>query len=293
MNAEQSFGGHWTTEKLEILRKYLIAYSRIMNRQHFHFAYIDAFAGTGYYKKGIEEGDSMQLSLLPIDEKESNFLEGSARIALEVKPEFERYIFIEKNEDRFRELEKLKTEFPDKKDRIILINEEANSYLNNLCKKSWKKHRAVMFLDPFGMQIKWKTLEIIAKTKAIDLWFLFPLGQAVNRLLRRNGSIIEANRKRLNEIFGAEDWFDKFYETCYEKDLLEGGQIRIRKNADFEVISSYFVERLDTIFEKVVKSPKPLLNSKGIPLFLLCFAAGNKKGAATAVKIAENILRMT
>ena len=291
MNTEQSFGGHWTAEKLEILRKYLVAYSRIMNRQHFHFAYIDAFAGTGYYKKSTDD-ESIQLSLLPISEKENNFLEGSARIALQIKPEFEKYIFIEKDEERFKELEKLKIEFPEKKDKIILVNEEANSYLKGLCEKSWEKHRAVMFLDPFGMQIKWETLKMIAKTKAIDLWFLFPLGQAVNRLLKRDGSIIEANRKRLNEIFGTEDWFDTFYETCYERDLLKGGQIRIRKNADFEVISSYFVERLNVIFEKVVKSPRPLLNSKGVPLFLLCFAAGNKKGAPTAVKIAEDILRI-
>ncbi len=289
MNSKQGFGGHWTAEKLEILRKYLGAYSRIMNRQHFHFAYIDAFAGTGYYKKSTD--DSIQLSLLPITEKESNFLEGSARIALQVEPEFEKYIFIEKDEERFRELEKLKIEFPEKKDKIILVNEEANAYLKGLCKKSWEKHRAVMFLDPFGMQIKWETLEMIAKTKAIDLWFLFPLGQAVNRLLRRDGSIIEANRKRLNEIFGTEDWFDRFYETCFEKDLL-GEQVRIRKNADFETISSYFVERLETIFEKVVKSPRPLLNSKDVPLFLFCFAAGNKKGAPKAVKIAEDILRI-
>ena len=45
---KQRFGGDWTVEKLERVRKYLVAYATIMNRQHFRFAYIDAFVGTGY-----------------------------------------------------------------------------------------------------------------------------------------------------------------------------------------------------------------------------------------------------
>jgi len=50
------------------------------------------------------------------------------------------------------------------------------------------------------------------------------------------------------------------------------------------------VDRLKTVFTKVAEKPLPLLNSKHVPLYLLCFAAGNPKGAPTAVKIAQNIL---
>ena len=42
------FGGDWTAEKLERVRKYLVAYATIMKEKRFRFAYIDAFAGTGY-----------------------------------------------------------------------------------------------------------------------------------------------------------------------------------------------------------------------------------------------------
>ncbi|HXK62039.1 MAG TPA: hypothetical protein PLP42_19310 [Acidobacteriota bacterium] len=45
---KQRFGGDWTDKKLRALRKHLAAYTRIMARQTFRFAYIDAFAGTGY-----------------------------------------------------------------------------------------------------------------------------------------------------------------------------------------------------------------------------------------------------
>jgi len=34
-----------------------------------------------------------------------------------------------------------------------------------------------------------------------------------------------------------------------------------------------------------------LRNSKGNPLYALCFAAGNEKGGSTAIKIADDILR--
>lgn len=56
--AKQRFGGDWTNEKLERVRKYLSTYTTIMSRQPFRFAYIDAFAGTGYRaikKEGEQE----------------------------------------------------------------------------------------------------------------------------------------------------------------------------------------------------------------------------------------------
>ena len=38
------------------------------------------------------------------------------------------------------------------------------------------------------------------------------------------------------------------------------------------------------------ENPLRLRNSKNVPLYLLCFAVGNPKGAPTAVNIAEDIL---
>jgi hypothetical protein len=41
----------------------------------------------------------------------------------------------------------------------------------------------------------------------------------------------------------------------------------------------------------VVDRPLALYNSKNIPIYLLCFAAGNPKGSRTAVRIAGDLLR--
>lgn len=88
------------------------------------------------------------------------YSEGSARIALQIKPEFDSYIFIEKSKKRFIELQKLKEEFPEKAKKIQFLNVDANSYIFDLCNNfKWQNRRAVMFLDPYGMQVEWETIE--------------------------------------------------------------------------------------------------------------------------------------
>lgn len=283
------FGGKWTTEKLNLIRKYLKAYSTIMNKQKFNFAYIDAFAGSGYYRK--IDNHNRSLFMPEFGSEEKLFLDGSARIALGVTPSFQQYIFIEKDKNRVNNLEKLKDEFPDKAKNILVINEESNSYLQRICRKNWKNHRAVVFLDPYGMQVKWKTIEAIASTKTIDLWILFPLGQAINRLLKKDGNIRHSIKKKLTEFFGEENWFDAFYANLNQMSIINEKSKKYQKIADFNKISSYFSERLDTIFKGVASNPRPLYNSTNNPLFLLFFAAGNERGASTAIKIANQILK--
>ena len=284
---QQNFGGDWTTEKLERVRKYLKAYATIMKNRNFHFAYIDAFAGTGY-RTYRQDANPNELMFPEIAEQEvQEFLEGSARIALQVEPRFQKYILIEKDENRFAELQKLKTEFPS--DDIDLVQSDANEYLNDLCNKSWRRHRAVLFLDPYGMEVEWHTIAAIANTQAIDLWILFPLGIAVNRLLKTDGDVDPTIREKLNRFFGTPDWYDTFYETVSNPTLF-GEETVTRKTSDFRSITQYFVERLQTMFTRVANNPLPLYNSKNNPLYLLCFAAGNPKGAPIAVRIAQHIL---
>ncbi|MCG3155306.1 MAG: hypothetical protein DKINENOH_01912 [bacterium] len=288
---KQHFGGDWTAEKLERVRKYLVAYAKIMSKQQFRFAYIDAFAGTGYRTLKQEENPH-ELMFPELLERESKaFLEGSAQIALQIEPKFTKYIFIERDVNRFTELQKLKTDFPVVQSDIVLVNADANRYLKDLCQNfKWNKSRAVLFLDPFGMQVTWETVAAIAKTKAIDMWYLFPLGVAVNRLLKKDGNIRESMRQRLDAIFGTSDWYDAFYQTTTSSDLF-GEHVRTEKVKGFERIEKYFVERLQSVFTGVAKNPLPLMNSRNNPLYLLCFASANPKGAKTAIKIAQDILK--
>lgn len=292
---KQAFGGDWTEEKLNRIRKYLPAYTTILTKYNFKFAYIDAFAGTGY--RELKDTEQSNQLLLPefLEQESQQFIDGSARIALQVEPRFDKYIFIEKDIKKTAELEKLKTEFPDKSQDITIINSDANNYLIDLCKKNWELNRAVLFLDPFGMQIPWSTIEAIAQTQAIDLWYLFPLGIAVNRLLTKDANIPEAWRIKLDNIFGTSDWFEAFYRPVEQQQLSILDNFtqpnRAEKIANFESISQYFVKRLKTVFPGVAENPLLLRNSCNNPLYLLCFASANPKGAPTAIKIAQHILK--
>lgn len=161
--------------------------------------------------------------------------------------------------------------------------------MTDACKKDWSRHRALVFLDPFGMQVEWKTIELIAKTEAIDLWLLFPIG-TVNRLLKRNGEIRTNMRNKLDMFFGEDSWYDVFYNLTQEHSLF-GEEEKWEKIGNiFYEIEQYFIKRLQVIFAGVADNPLVLRNSKNVPLYLLCFAVGNSKGANTALKIAEHIL---
>ena len=63
------------------------------------------------------------------------------------------------------------------------------------------------------------------------------------------------------------------------------------EKASVEVIGKYFNGRLKTLFAGVAEKPAVLRNSRMSPLYLLCFAAANEKGAPIALRIAEHILR--
>src|SRR5215211_10584 len=166
--AKQQFGGDWTAEKLERVRKYLVAYATIMKEKRFRFAYIDAFAGTGYRTTSKAKKTAETLFPELLEEDSQKFIGGSARIALQVKPRFNKYIFIELNPKRVIQLEKLKEEFPDLAEDITVEPSDANTFLKDLClNRAWSSHRAVLFLDPYGMQVTWDTIEAIAKTQAI------------------------------------------------------------------------------------------------------------------------------
>lgn len=292
MSVQQSqlFGGSWTQEKLDKIRQYLVAYKTALKNQPFKLTYIDAFAGTGYREvvdSGLTDG---QLFTELAEPEPQGFLDGSVRIALRIDPPFDEYIFIELSEKRFSELARIKEEFPQLASRVRLVKGDCNDHLQKLCNaRDWKYHRAVLFLDPFGMQVEWNTIKAVAATQAIDVWILFPLGVAVNRMLTRNGEIPEQWRLRLNRLFGTDEWFQIFYET-EDESTLWGTKRRLRKVADFKRIAHFYLERLHTVFAGVADNPLQLRNSKGIPLFLLCFAAANPSGATIALKIAQHIL---
>lgn len=296
---EQKFGGNWTEIKLSRLHEYLIQYRRIFTvnekARYFKTWYVDAFAGTGSRSTSEAEAQTEQAVFEDVyaDRETTEYRDGSAKIALALPEPFDYYLFIEKSKGRVSALKQtIEREHPALLPRCNFRPGDANAVLKAWCKgRDWLKERAVVFLDPYGMQVEWSTIEVLAATKGIDLWYLFPLGVGVARLLTYRGDIDEAWKRRLDLLFGTADWRTEFYRVMVSGPNLFGEvHETLERDAPVAKIEAFIHARLAEVFEKAAKG-LVLRNSRQSPLYLLCFAAANKKGAPTALRIAQSILK--
>lgn len=291
--ADQQFGGDWTERKLLALTAYLEKYTQALSKQPFDLEYIDAFAGTGYREiPEYQEDHAPSLFADNADEAVEKYLDGSAAKALQISRPFDRYVFVELSEKKSSKLEQLKRRFSDLADRVEIVRSDANAYLARRATENWLKagRRAVVFVDPFGMQVDWSTIEGLAATKAVDLWLLFPVS-AINRLLSRGGVRFDPWRARLDRVFGGTEWFDSFYQKSRKANLFDGAaEEQFEKVINIDGLTNFMVAKLETVFAQVVKTPLVLRSRNDSPLFALCFAAANPKGAPIACRIAKHIL---
>lgn len=294
------FGGAWTDKKLKALSKYLTQYRLIFTTnekaRYFKTIYLDGFADTGARQDTAPKASDEQLSLSPeMDAEIQEYKQGSAAVALGLASPFDEYVFVEKRSRRAEELALLiQTDYADLEPRCKVFRGEANEFLRDWCAStSWRTHRAVVFLDPYGMSVDWETISRIAGTKAIDMWLLFPLGTGINRLLTRDALPPKDWADKVTQILGVprEVWEPAFYARSTQQSLFGAEDPKSIKVADFKSMGDFFIQRLRTIFAGVSPYGMPLFNSHNNPMYLLCFAAGNPKGATPAVKIADHLLK--
>ena len=289
MNGSRSnkFGGQWSDDKLDALKDYLTAYAQALSKAPFERIYIDAFAGAGTVEIAASEPAESWFDE-ELAAEDEGYRHGSPLIALGIEPSFHRFIFIERDISSIASLRKQVADYyPDKLDSILFLQDEANEALQSITGKgNWKSQRAVAFLDPFALHVKWETIEAIARTEAIDMWLLFP-AMAVNRMLPRNGVVPKQWADKLTETFGSKDWESFFYERQHD---MFGEETISKQPKIFEKLSEFITMRLKKVFAGANTKPLILRNSTGAPLFLLCFACGNPKGAPIALRIANHII---
>ena len=282
----QKFGSRHTDEKLDKLERYLKSYSTALKNQNFHLIFFDAFAGTG----DIQIGEEAPL-LQNVDEYEP-FIKGSAQRALRFGEAFDQYIFVEKSKKKVRELRELLTLFPDMAQRINIRCGDANEQLKTFCAQTdWRSSRAVVFLDPCGNQVEWETIAAIAKTEAIDLWYLFPAGLGVYRQISKTRGVHKTHVDSLDKLFGTTKWRDAFI-TLRETDDLFGSRENQEKEATVESVTRYMAMRMKRVFKGGVLEEWLPLGSKGIHMYSLMFAWANpSEKAQLAGKLALAVLR--
>lgn len=278
---EHNFGGIWTLIKLEALEKYLVAFNTALSKQSFTRIYIDGFAGTGRCDIKLDG--------------ERTSIDGSARRALAINPPFHKYCFIELGSKKLAALKALEAEFPDKV--IEVIRSDANTALKALCELyRWRDERAVLFLDPYGMNVEWSTLEVIAKTGAIDVWYLFPYAGLYRQAAKNPEAMDTDKEESITRLLGTDEWRQVFYTPKRQSSLFDANPGEERGVNHVQMLE-FVSKRLNQLFPAVT-APKILYQGgdakspSGAPLFALYFAASNPKPAAfgLATRIANDIL---
>jgi three-Cys-motif partner protein len=177
---------------------------------------------------------------------------------------------------------------------IAVVKDDANDALKSLISaNSWQSTRAVLFLDPYGMQLEWSTLKKIAATKAIDVWFLFSLAGLYRQATRQLADIDEHKRAALTRMFGSDAWEEELYPKTMRDDLFEGiSEEPRRRSADVAGLEAYAKARLETIFAAVLK-PLPLPLHKRPQRFslFLCISNDDPRAIGLATKIGSHILK--
>ena len=275
------FGGAWTRTKLDILKNYLDAYTTALKDKPFRLIYVDAFAGSGFWKPrsaGAVEDPTDFLTMW----KGSRAMKGSAAIALDIdnKP-FDRLVFIEKDDDRCKSLRKLASR------RVKIVRDDANKAVPDLCHAMEPLDRAVVFFDPFATEVSWSTVKTLADTKKVDCWILFPLG-AIARLMPEDRYPDPESARHLDRVFGERQHWQSLYQSTKQLPLF--GEKSMERSGGNEKVLRLYRKLLKSIFEKVAPTQRILRNSKNAPLFALYFSASNKKGASIAVRIADHLL---
>lgn len=286
--AEHKFGGGWTEIKLNAVSDYLNFYTRALqaspsSENPFETWYVDAFAGTG--DRTIETNTDSLFSMEggTLDRVR---LEGSARRAIAVDPPFRHLVFIEKDARRFAALDRVKGDHPQRD--ILCVPGDANDVIRHIFSQGpWIEparrglQRAVVFLDPYGMSVRWDTLRFLAGTGRADVWYLFPLHAALRQLSHDHAALDPSKRAALNEVFGTQDWEKRFYEhRPTPTNLFDFADAATPSRvADPDKVERFAAERLRSIFN-FVSEPIPILTRHKLRQFSLFLLSGNSNAKA-------------
>jgi three-Cys-motif partner protein len=276
-----AFGGPWTEVKLDAVEYYLSCYTNALEHWPFDLWYIDAFAGTG--SRTVERLDGGLFDGRPI-ELTRETLAGSAKRALAVRPPFHHFIFIEENADRCAALDQLRAEHTDADIRVI--PGDANDVLKGLVRdgplsRNSQRSRGVVFLDPYALQVEWSTLVTLARTRILDVWYLFPLRDVV-RQLAMHLSGIGPKEPKLDRVLGPE-WRELYRrpkpQEWIQPDLWGNADQEPRRDATAEQVESWFRGRLASVFS-YASEPLPILTAPGRQAFSLFLAVANPRKPA-------------
>lgn len=250
--------GYWSVVKLDIIKEYASAYTRIMAAQHdpsFTYIYIDAFAGSGRH----------------ISRRTREFIPGSPLNALNIEKPFHEYHFIDLNNVKVAQLESVAGE----RDDVFIYHGDCNVILMEqvLPLADYSKYRrALCILDPYGLHLNWEIIRTAGKMKSIEIFLNFPVMDINMNVLKHDQSKVDREQMdRMNAFWGDESWREIAYMKSKQRSLFGNEREEKTTNAALE---AGFRRRLKEVAGfKYVPEPMPMKNSNDAIVYYPYFAS--------------------
>lgn len=257
--------GIWSEIKLNIIKEYASAFTKIMKNKAWckGYVYIDAFAGSGVH----------------ILRRTGEFILGSPLNALEIDNPFSEYHYIDIDKEKTENLNRLTGD----RTNVNIYQEDCNEILTekilpSLPYKSYK--RALCILDPYGLHLNWKTIMTAAQQRTTEIFLNFPLMDMNRNVLHKELFSAEPDQiERMNRFCGTHEWQEILYKEDNQMNLF-GDTYRVKVVDSNAKLGNWFKkERLQKAAGfKFVPEPLLMRNSKGGPLFFLFFASHDETG---------------
>jgi len=250
--------GYWSEIKLDIIKEYAAAYSKILSAQQhpsLYHIYIDAFAGAG----------------LHMSKTSGHFVPGSPTNALLIKPPFREYYFIDLHEQKVAALE---IQAKERKD-VHIFHGDCNSVLLDrvLPQAKYEDYRrALCILDPYGLHLDWKVVAQAGRMRSVEIFLNFPVADMNRNVLWRDRKGVAVEQKeRMNVYWGDDSWKRVAYKPS-SQGALWGPPAE--EKASNEEVAAAFRERLKDVagFSNVPK-PIAMRNSNNAVVYYLFFAS--------------------
>jgi len=247
--------GYWSEVKLDIVRDYATTYSKILANQTkppLHHVYIDAFAGAGIH----------------LSKATGEEVEGSPIIAVNTRPSFKEYHFIDLDGQKVENLRNMFAGRPD----IHVYHGDCNQILLEevLPVVRYEDYRrGLCLLDPYGLHLSWDVMHQIGQMKSIDMFLNFPIADMNRNVFWHNPEgVAEDDVRRMSAFWGDESWRNVAYSPVQ---MLWGPE---DERTDNKTIAAAFRQRLQKVagFGNVPE-PIPMRNSKGAIVYYLFFAS--------------------
>ncbi|RPJ73262.1 MAG: three-Cys-motif partner protein TcmP [Alphaproteobacteria bacterium] len=260
----------WSTRKLDIIKKYVDGFSRILGSKYKELYYVDGFAGKGIYDGG-EKGSPVLIAELAQQYQNSN------------RPFTLHCINIERDSGNFVNLNtetkifgSLVTNYEGTFEEHI---EKILSQIRNI--------PAVFFIDPFGVKgTGWDYIEkVIARRDLTDIWIRFD-----HVTVRRLAGFYESGAKDargklkiLQDLYGISD-------GKYLQSRLETGSTSEARICNAVML---YEEQIEKAFSKYLRkgfaASYPIISIDGQRKYHLVFACSKSKAATLANYIINGV----